>query len=701
MIAGNGGFAAPVAGTPATATPTGSPEGVTVDAVGDVAFQTSGETVFVPVANGSYIGQPMIAGDVYVLPITTETISLEPSGSLFYNYDGAIEVDSVATGTSSGLLASGDIDNLSIASDPAHPGNFAFVVGDTGPSKAGHEIDYYAAEAGTFFGQSMSQGVNSLADAANEGGFGVDSGDGGPAINALVNPGTTATQTLTFDAAGDLLILDAGEDGIHNGQQRLIAAASCASACVYGLSATNAGYIYRTELPFDIIAIAGNEDVFAYEGLTGTALYSPSATDEGLIIGDGSFGYDGDGHPGADSELGNVSWVTSDTAGDVAIVDSSDSRVRFMPASSGSYYGQTMTGGDLYTIAGNGVPGSFGYGGDEGPATAAAAKFSTFQAGAGVALDSTGDLAIADPSNGRVRFVPGASGTFYGKPMTAGYVYTIAEGLPDPNDVTFDAKGDVIVADGVDIRKIEAGTAVVTKISIASGSSASGVAVDPQGDIAYSDENDSVFLIPAASGRFFNQMLTAGEATLIAGGTKGYSGDGKAATSAALEEPYGLTFDRFGDLVIAQAGEQVTFNELLDPAVRFLPASTGSFYGQSMSAGDIYTIAGDSKGGFSGDGGLGTDAELIRATSVTMAPGDDVLIADEYNNRVRVLSGSSQPPRPAPPGSRPKHQTPSKDPSIPRAGRSATASNMAPRRPMGRALQNLLSAATMQNIRSH
>ena len=640
VIAGNGGDAAPLAGTAATSTPTGDPEEITVDTAGDIAFRTVGKTVFVPATSGSYFNQSMTAGDLYLLPLTSETISLEPGGSLVWDYDGVIKVDSISTGASS-MLASGSINNLSIASDPNHAGNFAFVVGETGPAKAGHEIDYYAFQAGTFFGHAMSAGINPIADTANEGGFGVDTGDDGPATSALENPPSTGYQSLAFDAGGDLLLLDDGQDGIHDGQQRLIAATNCASACPYGLPATNAGYIYFTELPPYDIAIAGNDEVLADEQLTGTVLYSPSATDEGAIAGDGTYGYDGDGSPGASSELGSVSWTASDAAGDVAIVDSADSRVRFMPTSSGSYYGQQMTAGDLYTIAGNGIPsplsGSGGYGGDEGPATAAAARFSTFQFGAGVALDAAGDLAIADPGNSRVRFVPARTGTFYGHAMTAGYVYTIATGLSDAFDVTFNAAGDVVVADGPEIKEIASETGAVS--SLATVTQASAVAVDAQGDIAYSDGNDSVFLIPATSGTFFGQALTAHTPALVAGGTKGYTGDGGAATSAALDEPEGLVFDRFGDLVIAQQGEQIG-SSLINPAVRLLPASTGSFYGQPMTLGDIYTIAGRSTGGFSGDGGPGTDAELSHATSVAMMPGDDVLIADEFNNRVRILAGS-------------------------------------------------------------
>jgi hypothetical protein len=126
---------------------------------------------------------------------------------------------------------------------------------------------------------------------------------------------------------------------------------------------------------------------------------------------------------------------------------------------------------------------------------------------------------------------------------------------------------------------------------------------------------------------------------VIAGdGKQGYAGDEGAATSAELDSPSGLTFDAAGDLVIAQVGSGSPHHE--HDAVRFLPRTSGEFYGQKMTVGDIYTIAGNGTSGFLGDGGLGTKAELAEPTSVAMMPGEDVLIADQSNNRVRLLSGS-------------------------------------------------------------
>jgi hypothetical protein len=272
VVAGNGGFGPPEDGKPATETTIGPADLVSVDANGDMAILGErGLVAFVPVNSGTYFGTAMEGGHIYTLPVAAETIALEPNGNLIYDYDGTIQIDPVSSGVTS-MLASGYLDNLTIAADPAHPGNFAYIDSESNPGKAGHEIDYYAAAAGTFFGRSMSQGENHLADYVNEGGLGIDSGDDGPASSAIVNP-----ESLAFDAAGDLLILDSGEDGIHDGQQRFVAATSCASGCLYGLTATTAGYIYRTELPFYPVAVAGDEDALAGEGLAGIVLYSRRA----------------------------------------------------------------------------------------------------------------------------------------------------------------------------------------------------------------------------------------------------------------------------------------------------------------------------------------------------------------------------------------------------------------------------------------
>jgi hypothetical protein len=90
--------------------------------------------------------------------------------------------------------------------------------------------------------------------------------------------------------------------------------------------------------------------------------------------------------------------VTVDAHGNVLIADIGNSRVRVVSAASGSFYGQAMTAGDIYTIAGNG---DSGFAGDGGPGTSARVDPS------GVAVNGAGDVLIADGANDRIREVFG------------------------------------------------------------------------------------------------------------------------------------------------------------------------------------------------------------------------------------------------------------------------------------------------------
>src|SRR5690349_24502853 len=87
--------------------------------------------------------------------------------------------------------------------------------------------------------------------------------------------------------------------------------------------------------------------------------------------------------------------------------------------------------------------------------------------------------------------------------------------------------------------------------------------------------------------------MTAGDIYTVAGdGKPRYSGDGGAALTAGMS-PIGISVDAAGNLVIADNGNS---------RVRVVAATTGTFYGKPMIAGDIYTVAGDGTSGFARDG---------------------------------------------------------------------------------------------------
>jgi hypothetical protein len=96
-----------------------------------------------------------------------------------------------------------------------------------------------------------------------------------------------------------------------------------------------------------------------------------------------------------------------------------------------------------------------------------------------------------------------------------------------------------------------------------------------------------------------------------------------------------------GNLLIADA----TNNR-----VRVLATTTGTFCGQVMTAGDNHTVAGNGRLGFSGDGGPAVSGSLFFPAAAAADGAGRVLIADTYNNRVRLVSPAAAATAPAQPG---------------------------------------------------
>lgn len=105
--------------------------------------------------------------------------------------------------------------------------------------------------------------------------------------------------------------------------------------------------------------------------------------------------------------------------------------------------------------------------------------------------------------------------------------------------------------------------------------------------------------------------------TVAGNGQKGYSGDGAAATDASLNMPHEIQFDSVGHLYIAERDNHV---------IRKVDAKTGT----------ISTFAGMGSPGFSGDGGLASNAQLRAPHSIAVDPSRRfLLICDIGNHRIR------------------------------------------------------------------
>src|SRR5438067_3708012 len=102
-------------------------------------------------------------------------------------------------------------------------------------------------------------------------------------------------------------------------------------------------------------------------------------------VGTGEKGFAGDGGPATAALLNGPFDVAFDAAGDLYFSDTFNNRIRRVDARSGV----------IGTVAGNGEK---GYGGDGGPATAAALNQPY-----GIAVDRAGNIFVADRLNSRVR----------------------------------------------------------------------------------------------------------------------------------------------------------------------------------------------------------------------------------------------------------------------------------------------------------
>jgi hypothetical protein len=576
------GFTSPIGtGGPAHSAGLSNACTVAVDHHGDLVIVSGGSHLLEVMARhtGRFYQRAMTAGDIYTV-----------TGGGHYQYSGV-------------PVAKFQLINPSgVAVDSA--GNL--LVADTS------RVWVVAEATGTFYGRAMRAGrVYPLAG----NGFLGYSGDGGRATRAEIN----FARGLALDPAGDVVIADSDNHCVR-------------------LVAEHTGTFYGQPMT------AGN-------------IYT--------VAGDGTSGFAGDGGPATGAELSYVGGVSADASGNLLIADSGNSRVRVVAASTGMFYGQPMTAGNIYTVAGDGTA---GYAGDRGPATSAEINLPD-----AVSTDGAGNLVIADSGNTRVRVVAASTGMFYGQPMTAGDIYTIAgnQGLPSvnggpatsaqfsaPDGVTADGSGDVAVADPNDQRVLllagHTGTIYGRTMTAGhlytmagdgtagyagDGGSATkaqlndphGVAVDAAGNLVIADtDNNRVRVVAAGTGMYYGQPMIAGHIYTVAGdGTAGYAGDGGPATSAKISAPLDVVMDAAGNLVLSDTSNN---------RIRVVAEHTGTFYGQPMTAGDIYTVAGNGTFGYAGDGGPAISAEISHPWDLAVDPAGNLVIADTDNNRIRVVA---------------------------------------------------------------
>jgi sugar lactone lactonase YvrE len=354
-------------------------------------------------------------------------------------------------------------------------------------------------------------------------------------------------------------------------------------------------------------------------------------------------GYSGDGGQATSAELSWPTGVALDGAGNLYIADLQNNRVREVNAATGI----------ITTIAGTGTG---GFSGDNGPATSA-----ELNAPNRLVIDGAGNLFISDFNNNRIRRVDAATGiitTFAGNgpvghPVPSGFFGgdggpAASAELCGPAGMAFDSAGNLYIADSgnVRLRKVDAATGIITTVAgngfnpgcpafgvwggfggdggpatSAELSLVSGVAFDNAGNMYLADtQNSRIRRVDAATG-----IIT----TISGNGSWAYNGDGIPAANAELNQPLAVQVDSAGNLYI----DDNSNNRMrkVDAITGIITTVAGNGYGEMTNWG----------GGYTGDGGPATSAEMANPNALILDGVGNMYIADTRNNVIRKVNIST------------------------------------------------------------
>jgi len=426
-------------------------------------------------------------------------------------------------------------------------------------------------------------------------------GDGGPATAAQIG----SIQGVAVDGKGNLYLSDTDNSRVRKvdtaGIITTIAGNGTAGFSGDGGPASGA----QLNLPYGLALDAAGDLYIADLGNNRVRRVGP----DGVIVtiaGTGVEGYSGDNVQAIGAQLYAPRNVALDAANNLYISEFEGHRVR-----------KVTPAGVISTVAGTGIA---GYSGDTGPAILAQLNFP-----AGLAVDRTGALYIADSGNSRVRkILPGG--------VICTYLVSTPTAMPVANPIELSTPTGVAVDQSLTLYVSDASGRVYSYTAAGvwapfagtgafgyagdGGPAASAELMEASHDVA-ADLTGDVFI---ADGMRVREVSAAtGDIATVAG--DGYLhavGDGTPATSAILHQPSAVEFDTSGNLFIADTGTE---------RVRIV-----------LATGIIQTLAGDGTAGYNGDGMAATAAELWEPTGLAIDPSGNLFVADTYCSLVREIS---------------------------------------------------------------
>ena len=336
------------------------------------------------------------------------------------------------------------------------------------------------------------------------------------------------------------------------------------------------------------------------------------------LVGTGTKGYNGDGIDGTKAQLNDPVDLAVDREGNIYIADNSNHRLRKL----------TISTGLISTVAGTLVA---GYNGDDIDATTA-----SLNTPEGVGVDLAGNVYIADTLNHRLRKVTvstgkittiAGTGVSFGTPVDG--ILATKSTLARPSSVAVDTEGNIYIADSANhrIRKVSGSTGIITTVAGTgvSGYNQDGIAATTATlsfPLAVAvDASGNIYIADTFNNRLRKVTLSTGIITTIAGtGITGFNADRIDATTSRLYNPRGVAVDRLGNVFIADS-ENYRIRKVI------------------VSTGIITTIAGTGIAGFTGDGVNATSATLNYVTGIAVDAADNFYIADTFNHRIRSMTG--------------------------------------------------------------
>ena len=428
-------------------------------------------------------------------------------------------------------------------------------------------------------------------------------GDGTPAVGAQLN----LPMGIALDSAGNLFIADEFHQSIRRVDANTGIITTVAGNGTAGFSGDDGPATAAQLHNPTAVAVDKRGNIYIGDSLNNRIRKVTPGGTILTVLGDGNPFHKGEGGPATQAQLNDPLGVATDNAGNLYIADWDHNMVRNVSPT-----------GVLTTVAGIGQSAGADTG-DGGPATAAEISFPT-----SIAVDTFGNVYFGENEG-----VQG-SGDCIRKVAANGAISTLPLPVYGGGINTTDAAGNLYTANwmGQRIYKTLAGSTISSSIAgtgspgysgdggpaiFAQLNSPSGVAVDSSGNLYISDGSNNVIRKVDAKTRYIS--------TIAGNGQAGYTGDGGPASAATLNGPGSLTIDSNGNLFFLQAASGV---------IRKI-----------TPAGIISTVAGNGSvgnGGYGGDGGYATMAQMDYPASVAADPAGNLYITDQWNNRIRKVS---------------------------------------------------------------